>query len=75
MHTSVALISTAAFIFSSICGIERIYPSGSLKAQNLHVPVHLFVKLIFLLITYVTLSPAAFFLSLSARENRKEGLS
>ena len=40
-----------SLVFSRISGIDMIYPSSFLNAQNLHVPMHIFVKFMFLLMT------------------------
>src|SRR3990167_6428728 len=70
MQTSVAPISQASFTLSAISSMDRKYalssPSGAMKLQNPQYVLQIFVKLIFLLTTYVTTSPTSSFLISSA---------
>jgi len=75
MHTSVAPTWYASFALLTISSVGRKYPSSSLKsllnAQKPHCLIHTFVKLIFLLTTYETISPTLFLLiSFATRPTR-----
>src|SRR5215213_721642 len=70
MHTSVAPYFQASLALDTISSIGKRYPSSCLKsllkAQNPHCFIHTFVKLIFLLTTYVTTLPFSLLLNSSA---------